>query len=141
MNINKYGEVVKHMLFTTAEMIKHILPIQIGDKKKGRKKERIEQFDILLSPDYGGYFQHTMSISSLLRSRVHWNLGCSDYLHESSCICWLLEVIFLFKTPANRHLTSPFRFTTWIESISHAPNGLRKLWFFPQNLNLSLLAF
>jgi hypothetical protein len=40
MNINKYGEVVKHMLFTTAEMIKHILPIQIGDKKKGKKERK-----------------------------------------------------------------------------------------------------
>ena len=69
----------------------HILPIQIEGGK--REERKFQQFDILFSPDYGGYYQHSMSISSLLWSWVHWNLGCPDHLHESSCICWFFEVI------------------------------------------------
>ncbi|KAB1227653.1 MATE efflux family protein 1 [Morella rubra] len=41
--------------------------------------------------NYGGHCQHSMSISSLLQSWVHWSLGCSEHLHESSNICRFLE--------------------------------------------------
>lgn len=98
--MKKLGELLMHILSVTSGMINKNVFFPFTYKRNSQTNTiyiYINNLTILFLTDNGGYCQHFMSIYSFPKSWVHWSLDCSDYLHESSNICWLLEVSFLFS--------------------------------------------